>query len=290
MIANQMYDIELPSDETFLSSSKNIMVISTIFQQAIRQFVSIYSKKEVPLTFLQFYINEIRNYNYMFRKQTKDFFELYDRMTPNFDIMAEIYTKSYYSQATCVKTIRGEKYLILKDLDIIDYSDDMQEASDKEIVSSITNIMKITEHINSSDEIIPFHKNYENYMISQIVKKNEFNNSNSGNSKVILNIFNNEERPQIISATKRAERLTSERIDISKKRGKVTKIIIPKLKLPTTYPKTVTFNRYNSKFRARNFVSASREILILNDLRINGVAYSDNFVAKRKAINEGTIK
>ena len=123
-------------------------------------------------------------------------------------------------------------------------------------------------------------------MIAQIIKKAEFQEKYAGKSKVILNVMNDAERPQIISATKRAERLTRERIDISKKKGKVTKIVIPKLKLPTSYPKTVTFNRYNSKFRARNFVSASREILILNDLKINGVAYSNNFVEKRKAINE----
>ncbi len=286
MIANQMYNIELPSDETFLSSSKNIMVVSTIFQQAIRKYVSIYNKKEVPVSFLKFYINEIRNYSYMFRKQTKEFFELYDRVMPNFDYIARVYIKSYYSQAETLKTIKSEPCLILKDLRIIDYTPEMETCSDKDIVSSISNIIKITEHINNSDEIIPFYKSYENYMISEIVRKSEFIEPNNGKSKVILNIFSDEERPQIVSATKRAERLTSERIDISKKRGKITKIIIPKLKLPTTYPKTVTFNRYNSKFRARNFVSASREILILNDLKINGVAYSDHFVEKRKAINE----
>ena len=122
-------------------------------------------------------------------------------------------------------------------------------------------------------------------MISEIVKKSEFKSPNEGRSKVIMNVFNDEERPQITSATKRAERLTGERLNISKQKGKITRIIIPKLKLPTAYPKTVTFNRFNSNFRARNFVSASREILILNDLKINGVAYSDNFVEKRKAIN-----
>ena len=45
MIANQMYTIELPTDETFLSSSKNMMVIATVFQQAISKYLSIYNKK-----------------------------------------------------------------------------------------------------------------------------------------------------------------------------------------------------------------------------------------------------
>ena len=124
-------------------------------------------------------------------------------------------------------------------------------------------------------------------MIAQIIKKREFVNKYAGKSKVIVNVYNNDIRPHVISATKHAERLTSERINISAKKGKVTKIVIPKLKLPTTYPKTVTFNRYNSSYRARNFVSASRQILMLNDLKINGVAYSTNFVDKRNAINEG---
>lgn len=288
MIANQMYNISVPTDETFMSSSENIMIISTIFQQAISKFLSIYKKKEVPLSFLKFYINEIRNYSYMFRKQTREFFQNFDRIKPKLDVMAEIYLKSYFSQAESIKMLRGEKHLILQNNYVLDYTTEMMSSSSKDIVSSISNIIKITEHINNSDEIIPFHKNYENFMISELVRNEEFGTGYDGKSKVILNIYSDEERPQIVSATKRAERLTSERIEVSKKRGKVTKLIIPKLKLPTAYPKTVTFNRFNSNYRANNFVSAPREILILNDLKINGVAYSTNFVEKRKAINEAS--
>ena len=291
MIANQMYNIEMPNDETFLSSSKNIMIVATIFQQAIFKHQAIYGtrkkKFEVPLSFIEFYFNEIKNYSYMFRRQTKEFFENFERILPNFHIMAEIYVKSFFSQASEIKFRHGERFLILHKDKLNDYTDDMIETSSKDIVSSITNIMKITEHINHSDEIIPFYKSYENYMIAQVIRKREFVNKYAGKSKVIVNVYNNDIRPHVISATKHAERLTSERINISSKKGKVTKIVIPKLKLPTTYPKTVTFNRYNSSFRARNFVSASRQILILNDLKINGVAYSTNFVDKRNAINEG---
>lgn len=289
MIANQMYNIELPTDETFLSSSKNIMIIATIFQQAIFKHQSIYIKKkpkEVPLSFIEFYFSEIKNYSYMFRKQTKEFFETYDRIAPNFHIIAEVYIKSFFSQASELRFKKGEFFLILNTEKLNDYTEDMIDTSSKDIVSSITNIKKITEHINHSDEIIPFYRSYENYMIAQIIKKKEFANKYSGKSKVILNVYNNDIRPHVITATKHAERLTSERINLSSKKGKVTKIIIPKLKLPTAYPKTVTFNRYNSNYQARNFVSASRQILILNDLKINGVAYSTNFVDKRKAINE----
>lgn len=287
MIANQMYNIEVPTDETFLSSSKNIMIVATIFQQAIFKHQSIYKRsKEVPLSFVEFYFSEIKNYSYMFRKQTKEFFETFDRILPNFYIIAEVYIKSFFSQASELKMKHGERFLILNENKLNDYTDDMIDTSSKDIVSAITNIKKITEHINHADEIIPFYKSYENYMIAQIIKKKEFANKYSGKSKVIVNVYNNEMRPHVVTATKHAERLTSERINIASQKGKITKIIIPKLKLPTAYPKTVTFNRYNSKFRARNFVSASRQILILNDIKINGVAYSTNFVEKRKAINE----
>ena len=286
MIANHMYTIEIPTDETFLSEGKNMMVIATIFQQALAKFIQIYKSKKAPLTFIQFYVEEIRNYSYMFTKQIKEFFETYDRINPNLDILANVYIKSYFSQVNTIKTIKGERILILENLYVTDLTEDMLNDSDKETCSAISNILQITEHINNSDEIIPFYENYENYMISRIIKKSEFIEKNNGKSKVVLNIFDNDESPQIISATKRAERLTSERINISKQKGKVTKLVIPKLKLPTAYPKTVTFNRYNSNYHVRNFVSASRQILILNDLKINGVSYSNDFVEKRKAMNE----
>ena len=285
MIANQMYNIELPTDETFLSSSKNIMLIATIFQQALKKHIDTYGTREVPLSFIEFYIAEIRNYDYMFRKQTKDFFDLYDRVAPNFEIIARVYEKSYFSQISALKKRKSEKFMVLKSDYIVDYTNDMMSSADKDTTSSISNIIKITEHINENDEIIPFHENYENYMISQIIKKQEFINKYTGKSKLVLNIYNNADSPQIIAATKHAERLTGERINLAKQKGKVTKIIIPKLKLPSSYPKTTTFNRFNSNYHVRNFVSASREILIINDLKINGVAYSTNFVEKREAMN-----
>ena len=285
MIANQMYNIELPTDETFLSSSKNIMLVATIFQQALKKHLETYCVKEVPLSFIEFYISEIRNYDYMFRKQTKEFFEVYDRIAPNFEIIAHVYEKSYFSQIIAIKKRKKENFLVLKSDNIIDYTKDMLTSSDKDTTSSISNIIKITEHINDNDEIIPFYEKYENYMISQIIKKQEFINKYSGKSKVVLNIYNNSDSPRIIAATKHAERLTGERINLAKQKGKVTKIVIPKLKLPSTYPKTTTFNRFNSNFHARNFVSASRQILIINDLKINGVAYSTNFIDKRNAMN-----
>ena len=102
----------------------------------------------------------------------------------------------------------------------------------------------------------------------------------------MLNIIDDTEKPRVTSAIKRGERLTSDRINISQQQGKITKLIIPRLKLPTSYPKTVNFSRFNSNYKAKNFVSTSRMILILNDLKINGVAYSNNFVEKRKVINE----
>lgn len=285
MIANDLYNIELPSDESFLSTPANMMIVQAIFQQAIKKYTEVYKTKEVPLSFLEFYFKEIENYNYMFRKQTKAFFDSYDKIGPNFNIIAEIYNKSYFAQSSKVVYRNNAGYLLLKSLETVDYFDEMLDNSEKDITSSIQNIKKITDHINNSDEIIPFEKVYENYMIAEAVRKSEFKKF-EGKSKVIINVYDNDAKPQIISATKRAERLTSERVNVASKHGKVTKLIIPRLKLPTTYPKSSTMSRFNSKYTAKNFISASREILILNDLKINGVAYNTNFVEKRKAANE----
>ena len=285
MIANQIYTIDLPKDEDFMSSGMNMMVIATIFQRAISKYISFYHRKEVPLTFVEFYINEIRNYDYMFKRETKEFFDAYDKKIPKIDVMAEIYRKSYFSQIQKIKTINGEKFLILPSLTIIDHTPEIINASTKDVSDTVSNIMKITDHINESDEIVDYNKCYEGFVISKLIRASEFNEYN-GRSKVVLNIFDNTESETTISASKKAERLTGERLNLSKQKGKVTKLIIPKLKLPTTYPKTVTFNRFNSEYHVRNFVSVSRQILILNDLRINGVSYSESFVAKRQAMNE----
>ena len=285
MISSQMYNIELPSDESFLSSSENILLVASVFQQAIKKYTEIFKRKEIPLSYFKFYFNEVRNYSYMFRKQTKEFFETYERVNPNFELIAEIYNSSFFAQTSNIVTINKEKYLILKKLNITDYFDEMSSNSNKSTDSAIQNIKIITEHINNSDELISFGKKYENYMITEVVRQMEFNDGYAGKSKVILNVITNEDSPQIISATKRAERLTSERINISQKRGKITKLVIPKLKLPSSYPKS-EYHRYNSRFRVNNIISTSRQILILNDLKINGVAYSTSFIEKRNAAND----
>ena len=285
MIANQIYSIDLPKDEDFMSSGMNMMVIATIFQRAISKYVSFYHKKEIPLTFIEFYINEIRNYDYMFKRETKVFFDSYDKKNPKVDVMAEIYNKSYFSQIKKIKIINSEKFLILPSLTVMDYTTESINSSAKDVADTVSNIVKITEHINNSDEIVDYNKCYEGFVISKLIRASEFQEYN-GRSKVILNIFDNTESETTISASRKAERLTGERLNLSKQKGKVTKLIIPKLKLPTTYPKTVTFNRFNSEYHVRNFVSASRQILILNDLQINGVSYSESFVEKRQAMNE----
>jgi len=285
MIASQVHNIDLPTDESFLSTSENILIVASVFQQAIKKFTETFKRKEVPLTYFKFYFNEVKNYSYMFRKQTKEFFETYERVNPNFDLIAEVYNSSFFAQTSNIVTINKEKYLTLKKTYITDFFEEMRENSNKSTDSAIQNIKKITEHINNSDELISFGKKYENYMISEVIRQNEFKETYAGKSRVVLNVVTKEDSPQIISATKRAERLTSERINISQKRGKITKLVIPKLKLPSKYPKS-EFSRYASKFRVNNIISTSRQILILNDLKINGVAYSTNFVEKRNAAND----
>lgn len=285
MIANQIYTIDLPKDEDFMSTDLNMMVIATIFQHAISKYISIYHKKEIPLSFIEFYISEIRKYDYMFKKETKIFFDTFDKKTPKFSVMAEIYKKSYFSQLKKIKIVNGEKFLIIPNLNLLDYTSEILGSSNKEVADTVANIVKITEHINNSDEIVDYNKCFESFLIAKLIRKTEFQEY-SGKSKVILNIFDNTESESTVSAVRKAERLTGERLNLSKQKGKVTKLVIPKLKLPTTYPKTTTFNRFNSEYHVRNFVSASRQILILNDLKINGVSYNETFVEKRKAMNE----
>ena len=160
MDTSQIYNIELPSDDSLLSSSENIMIVESIFSQAIKKYLEVFKKTEIPLTFFKFYFEEIKNYSYMFRKQTKDFFDSYAKVNPDFEAIAEMYNNSYFSQSNGIITKNNEKYLSLNRMDIIDYLEDMSYNSNKTTESAIQNIKKITEHINRTDELIPFEKKY----------------------------------------------------------------------------------------------------------------------------------
>ena len=126
----------------------------------------------------------------MFKKQTKEFFELYDRLAPNFEIMANVYKHSYFSQITKIVKKKNETLLIIPSLTLVDYTDDIVNTSEKEVADTVSNLLQITDHINNSDEIVSYSKCYERFIISRLIKQQEFNEYR-GKSKVILNIFNN---------------------------------------------------------------------------------------------------
>ena len=44
MAVNELYPMDMPTDESFLSSSRNLMIIATIFQQALAKYLKIYKK------------------------------------------------------------------------------------------------------------------------------------------------------------------------------------------------------------------------------------------------------
>ena len=114
MKINEMYATELYSDETFLSSNKNLMIVSVIFQKAFEQYVSIYKSSTISLNFIEFYIDEIKLYDFMFTRTTKEFFDNLHSANPNLEVVANIYLKSFFSQCTKLSFKHGERYLILK--------------------------------------------------------------------------------------------------------------------------------------------------------------------------------
>jgi hypothetical protein len=106
--------------------------------------------------------------------------------------MAEIYSKSYFSQIKRIKLINNEKFLIVPSLTLIDYTSEIVNTSSKDVADTVSNIVKITEHINNSDEIVDYNKCYESFIIAKLIRMSEFNEY-SGKSKVVLNIFDNTE-------------------------------------------------------------------------------------------------
>lgn len=69
--------------------------------------------------------------------------------------------------------------------------------------------------------------------------------------------------------------------DTSTDNKKVTRIYIPKLPLPTSYPKSATKSRINSNVLPYHFFSGAQLYSILENLNIVKISYNEDFIEKR---------
>ena len=154
------------------------------------------------------------------------------------------------------------------------FTDKMREVTNTIMSAFIENILAICRKIDSQDEIMNPIELYERFMVRKVVLS----------SSKLRQIKETPKKPAKKETVQTfATTLVGNKIDDNyQQTGKITKVVIPKLNLPTAYPINMEESRIITTKRTKSFCSASKQIIFINKNKIVGIKYSSSFIDKRK--------
>lgn len=276
----QIDGYKLKQIKEFLFDDNNSTAIIILMENACIQYQDLYKKNNVPYSFIKFYFKEFEKYSPLFSYNLKQFYNNYLKMHITVEDLIDRYNRSHYSQHE--GTIRGKQdsYLVFPNHVINTFSNDMQQVTNTAISAFAQNILTICKKINNKDELVNNKELYDNFLIQEYILNNNFDYikpinepRNIAKAKAVKN-----EEPEDNDKTLIGEALE----DNYQSSGKITRIIIPKLNLPSAYPSDIDSSRVNKdRKRATKLSSPAKQIIFINKNRIVNVKYSSGFINKR---------
>jgi len=259
--------------DALLADERNSSIASFITHEACKQFYNTYKSKWIPTSFIEFYFEEYKRYDFMSKNYLTPFFKKYS--ADDIPAIVENYYNEFYS---VIKRKSNKKdqlcyYIVnnyylqanLHDPDLLgEYDPDLYK-----------NLGQIAKHMENHDELVTIQETYEYFMLKKIVLSHDFKKSMA---KRINTESQSKVEPAISNPT-----LVGEQSDMPKQKGKVVKLYFPRLSLPSPYPILNEKSRINSEHRVKKFMSNDIQIKFINKYRFNGVKYKMGFIEKRKA-------
>lgn len=281
------------SDISLLSLQDNIYIANFIAHESCKTFYNTYKEKWIPLSFVEFFFEEYKLYGENKSKFLKDFFDAYSP-SDIVDIMAR-YAERVYSLVTNRSSKFEEIKYKLGNFSVglnIDLTDpEFMGRQNSELLRDLDLVKKC---VDNTDENITLKELYEKYMIRKIVllrartkeirlRKDEKpkKSETSGQAKVEKAIQTTEQTAQSAPVFQN-QTLVGQAIDIPEQKGHITKVLFPRLSLPSPYPVLKDKSRINSEYKIRKFTSNDMQIKIINQKKFNAVKYTTAFLEKRK--------
>lgn len=269
--------------QNFLISDENSTITIMLVEKACEQYYNHFKKPNVPFSYIKFFIEEFYKYSSLFENKLKEFYNSYNRLGLDADDLIVRYTDSYYARNVDTRTTSEDKFLVFEPPVSTPFVDTMRESTNLPISSLTQNILNICKKIDLQDEVLNPAELYENYMIKQVILSTKFNNKLKKepeqkkkapkSKKNVAPAIEKDEDTELVGA----------KIDDNyQDKGKITKVIIPKLNLPSSYPVNYEEPRMLPGKRAGAFVSPSKQIIFINKNKIVNIKYSTRFVEKRR--------
>lgn len=265
----------------FLSADDNTTAAIILVEKACEQYQTLYKKNNVPFSYVNFFCEEFNKYSGLFTEKLKTFYQNYTSLGISAEDLIDRYTKSYYSQHKEIKVTKDEKFLCFDTSIVLTFTKEMREVTNIGVSTMVENIINICHKIDSQDELVSLIELYERYMIAQYV--NDY--------KIKLSKRAQKEQEAIQAEAAETNTTDSDSFtlvgsaleDKYESHGKITKIIIPKLNLPSAYPISLEQSRISPNNRSSLFCTPAKQIVFINRKKIVAVKYSNKFLEKRTA-------
>lgn len=265
---------------SFLVDNDTTAAAIILVEKACEQYMSLYKKYNVPYSYIEFFCHEFMKYGGLFTSQLKEFYDQYTTLGITYTDLIDRYIQSYYSQHNDVKTMDGEQYLSFDGQISPTLSKEMREVTSLRISELVENILNICTKIDRQDELVNVVELYERHMITKFIESYEFKDKRK-------KVKNPDVEPVETVADDDNHELIGEALDNQyQSSGKIVKIIIPKLNLPTIYPSNADNSRINKLKVAKKLCSPAKQIVFINKRKILAVKYSRKFIDKRTVKKE----
>lgn len=261
-------------EENILESLSNLRISGFIIHEACKKYMEVFKDNYMPLSFVEFYFEEFEKYQTISPKFLPAFFKSYN--VKNLQKSIDDYYQSEYSLIDKRRVEEGQTYYRLnRKWDALKLSSPL--CLGKLNPQLYKELDLIDEKMDHTDELVSVKELYEYFMMKKVVLETKPTAKVSTVSKQETKVVVNSTTP-----TKQNQMLVGDKTDLPEQQGKVTKILFPKLALPSAYPTGKNVSRVNSDYKVKKFMSNDRQIILINDYKFNSVKYRESYIQKRK--------
>ena len=165
------------------------------------------------------------------------------------------------------------------------------------------NIKNIVNELSNTDNLITKQEEYEKYLIENFLdnyipeniepkksvsttKYEPTKNTDNDTINKHKNKKHEKEQTKKVEPVKENLELTGKQEEMPEQKGRVVKLYIPKLTLPSAYPTLQDISRVDSDYKITKIATPDKMITLLNKYKIIAVKYHSSFIDKRKNVKK----
>lgn len=249
------------------------MLSNLIISEAAKKYYKDYESDTTPQSYIAFYFKEVTKYTTLFTPALKKFLKQFNKKENNLDDAINIFVKTFSNQAEKKEIKKASFWGGLKPGEYL-------ECKKSLLTKKITYNTEINNELSQAIQTIN--------QIALKIDKTSYDKNLKYLYIDFLSQFNNNETTSAQSENKIIEPRKKQIITPPKEKiqEKISKIILPTLKINKVFPTSSTHSRIDSAYFAFKFVEGYRAFSIIEKYHFKQVKYTEGFETKRKSLFE----